>query len=167
MRLGAFFKNYTINNMKIKRVVGIDPGKHTAIAILNLETGELEELQTMMIHNALEYVDGMLLDSYIVVEDAHKWDNKDAENYEERKQGAGSIKRDCTIWKDYLKDNEAFFAFNRPQKNSLKNISHSQFKKLTGWVGRTNEHNRAAAMMILGYESGFIEILYKQFINTQ
>ena len=153
--------------MKIKRVLGIDPGKHTAIAVLNLETGELEELQTMMLHNALEYVDGMLWDSYIVVENAHLWNDKSAKNYHARAQGAGSIKRDCTIWKDYLEYNEAFFSMNKPQKKAIKDLSHSQFKKLTGWVGRTNEHTRAAAIMIYGYESGFVEILYEQYNNTQ
>ena len=83
---------------KIKKVIGIDPGKNTGIAIKDLEGDRLIFMSTMMIHQAFDLIKDDLDESYILVEDAHLWNDKSAKNYHARAQGAGSIKRDCTIW---------------------------------------------------------------------
>lgn len=36
-------------------------------------------------------------------------------------------------------------------KNNKTKVSADYFKKLTGWEGRTNEHERDCAMLVFGY----------------
>ena len=62
-------------------------------------------------------------------------------------QGAGSIKRDATIWEDFLTDKKIPFEMVAPSRNSTK-LSAEVFKRLTGWQGRTSEHSRDAAMLV-------------------
>ena len=65
-------------------------------------------------------------------------------------QGVGSVKRDCTIWEDFLKDLNVSFEMVAPKRNVTK-LTHEQFVRLTGYDKRTNEHNRDAAMLVFGF----------------
>ena len=150
---------------KIKKVIGIDPGKNTGIAIKDLEDDKLIFMSTMMIHQAFDLIKHDLDESYILVEDAHLWNDELAKNYNARAQGAGSIKRDCTIWKDFLEDHGAFFDMPRPMSKKIKDIKHKEFVRLTGWNGRTNEHNRVAGMMVFGYNKNYVNILLTKRIE--
>jgi hypothetical protein len=145
---------------KIKYVIGIDPGKNTGIAIKDIGKDKLIFMKTMMIHEAFDIVLKHIKESYILVEDAHLWNDKSAKNYNARAQGAGSIKRDCTIWKDFLKDHAAFFDMPRPMTKKVKDIKHKEFIAMTGWDGRTNEHNRVAGMMVWGYNEILVKALH-------
>lgn len=71
---------------------------------------------------------------------------------EERKrlQGVGSVKRDASIWEDYLKDLGVSFEMVAPKRNVTK-LKQETFKRYTGWDKRTNEHGRDAAMLVFGY----------------
>ena len=71
---------------------------------------------------------------------------------EERKklQGVGSVKRDATIWEDFLKDLGVKFEMVAPKRNVTK-LTQETFKRYTGWSSKTNEHGRDAAMLIYGY----------------
>jgi hypothetical protein len=65
----------------------------------------------------------------------------------ERAQGAGSIKRDCSIWREFAAFYSIPMEVRRPQKGATK-WSAEKFAQLTGWTGRTNEHGRDAAMLV-------------------
>ena len=75
---------------------------------------------------------------------------------QERKklQGVGSVKRDASIWDDYLSDlckSKANIKYEMvaPKRNVTK-LTGESFKAITKWQGRTNEHNRDAAMLVFG-----------------
>jgi hypothetical protein len=69
--------------------------------------------------------------------------------YAEALQGAGSIKRDCTIWADYLASLGVPYVNVKPAAGATK-WTAERFAKFTGWHGRTNEHGRDAALLVLG-----------------
>lgn len=79
---------------------------------------------------------------------ASKWYN-DAGKSRDKLQGAGSIKRDCKIWEDFLRDKGIPFKLIAPKNNTTK-LSAPAFKSITGYTGRTCEHSRDAAMMVYG-----------------
>lgn len=128
--------------------IGIDPGVSTGVAVS--VRGNYEHILTMKIHDALPFVEKIIKEALVrvvvIVEDARKGGGSIA-----RKQGAGSVKRDCKIWEDFLKkfeqDPMLESYFVRPNKKILK-IDADKFKKITGWEGRTSNHARDAAMLI-------------------
>lgn len=130
-------------------LIGIDTGTHTGVAIWDKPNKQLS-LYTLPIHKAMILVRDMYNEHgtglFVRFEDARlrTWFGNAGR---EQLQGAGSIKRDCTIWEDYLKDlgvrNEAV----PPKKNCTK-LSADQFKKITGYTNRTSEHSRDAAMLV-------------------
>jgi len=65
-------------------------------------------------------------------------------------QGAGSIKRDCSIWEDFLSEHKIHFASIAPRIGITK-LPANKFQKITGWAESTNNHARDAAMLIFGY----------------
>lgn len=134
--------------------IGIDVGKHTGLAIWNCKERKLEVVTSMLIHQAMKYVvdfkdAGKGKYSIMVkVEDARKrfmFGNTSSEKW----QGAGSIKRDSTIWEDFLLDLKIPHQMSAP-KDSITKLDDARFKRLTKWEGRTNEHSRDAAMLVFG-----------------
>ena len=132
--------------------IGIDPGTNTGVAAWNPFFDDLT-LQTMKVHKAMEYVSEIAKEipnrkCLVRFEDARqrKWFG---EAVLEQLQGAGSIKRDCAIWEDFLKDLGVDFEMVAP-KNTVTKISKEYFKQLTGYKGVTSEHGRDAAMLVYG-----------------
>ena len=64
-------------------------------------------------------------------------------------QGAGSIKRDCSIWAEFFAETGIQNFPVKPQAGGTKWTAKA-FAKLTGWTERTNEHGRDAAMLVYG-----------------
>ena len=134
--------------------IGIDPGTHTGVAIWDGAKREFLELSTIPIHQALIKVmmwrDSVGHDLQVVFEDARQrtWFGKDR-NTNARLQGAGSIKRDCSIWEDFCRDYEIPYYAVPPMKGGTK-LSESYFKTISGWKGRTSNHARDAAMLVIG-----------------
>lgn len=133
--------------------VGIDTGKHTGLAIWDGK--QFLELDTMPIHAALNRV-GILRFSHdpvkVYFEDARlrKWyGTHTAEKDRAKLQGAGSVKRDSSIWEDALTDWGIPFERVAP-KNNITKMNADYFARLTGWTGRTSEHSRDAAMLVWG-----------------
>ena len=85
------------------------------------------------------------------VEDSRQrtWFGKIVSREEERKklQGVGSVKRDASIWDDFLKDLGVKYEMVAPKQNVTK-LSQDRFKSYTGWAKQTNEHSRDAAMLV-------------------
>lgn len=137
---------------------GIDPGEHTGVAMY--DGSQLVEVTTVQIHRALQMVASFVevaqangIPVKVVFEDARKrrWlpSEKNASEYRGRLMGAGSVKRDCTIWEDFLKDLGVDFIAQAPRAGMTK-LSPESFARLTGWKGRTSNHARDAAMLVYG-----------------
>ena len=138
-----------------KRVlVGIDTGVHTgfAVAFDHGEGGELETVECLSITQAmLNVLD--LCDQFgkenlkLFIEDARlrTWFT----GGREKAQGVGSVKRDAQIWEDWCKEQGLNYLMIHPKANATKTKA-DVFKKHTGWIGRTNEHARDAAMLVFG-----------------
>lgn len=130
--------------------IGIDPGTETGVAIWDLKQKKFETITSCGIIEAQDLVALYHLDQHVClyVEDARKafnaWGNSAA-----RAQGAGSIKRDCSIWEEFCKFRKIPMVFLSPAQKGKK-VDAKMFKKLTGWTGVTNEHKRDAAMLVFG-----------------
>lgn len=140
--------------------IGIDPGTHTGVAVWDSREGKFLSLETLPIHRALEKVKEMSHpfwhmdrlyhdDIQVVFEDARQrtWFGK-GDTYA-KLQGAGSVKRDCTIWEDFCKDYGIPFQAKPPVKGATK-VSAEYFKMVSHYTGRTSEHSRDAAMLVIG-----------------
>lgn len=136
--------------------IGIDPGAHTGVAFWDATKREFVELSTIPIHQALHKVRKFhndnkdLFDICVVFEDARQrtWFGRD-KNTNAKLQGAGSIKRDCSIWEDFCKDYQIPFIAVPPMKGGTK-LSDAYFKTISGWKGKTSNHARDAAMLVIG-----------------
>jgi len=140
--------------------IGIDPGTHTGVAVWDTRERKFLSLETLPIHRALEKVKELsrpfwhmdkLYNEHIevVFEDARqrKWFGR--EDTDAKKQGAGSVKRDCSIWEDFCRDHEIPFQAKPPVKGATK-VSAEYFKMVSHYQGRTSEHSRDAAMLVIG-----------------
>lgn len=133
--------------------IGIDPGTHTGIAIWDTREGKFLSLETLPIHQAMVKVmvwkDNVGDDLQVVFEDARQrtWFGHGDTNA--KLQGAGSVKRDCSIWEDFCRDYNISYWAKPPIKGATK-VSSSYFKTISHWPGRTSEHSRDAAMLVIG-----------------
>ena len=137
----------------MKVVIGIDPGVNTGVAVA--DGGKLIRVESM---NAVE-AEGCVMQCiemyglpnvFVRFEDARmrQWFGSKGV---EALQGAGSIKRDCSRWEEFLTHHNIPHARIAPKANRTK-LTADQFKRITGWQGRTNEHARDAAMLVvMGY----------------
>ncbi len=135
---------------KYNYYIGIDPGVNTGFAVWNKERKVFSKLETLPIHIVMDKIRYWVNQQpFIRVEDARqrKWFGKRSEM---KKQGAGSVKRDCKIWEDFLTDLNIPFEMVAPHKGMTK-YSAAAFKKLTGYEGKTSEHARDAAMLVFGF----------------
>lgn len=132
-------------------VIGIDPGCHTGVAVLDSSLNRFQSVQAMGAVEAMLAVQRLAIEGRIkllVIEDARlrKWFGTKGR---EALQGAGSIKRECAIWIDWLTINAIPHRIVSPKAKGAK-VDAARFAKLTGWAGRTNEHARDAGMLVWG-----------------
>lgn len=144
--------------MKYRYLIGIDTGVNTGYAVWDMETGDLWDVQTLTITQALHRVK-TFSEAYrikVYFEDARqrRWipDTRDPGREMGRRQGAGSVKRDCRIWEDFCQENRIPFEAVAPRRNRTK-LSAEAFRRLVGWQGRTSQHARDAAMLVLGRDA--------------
>jgi len=135
----------------MKVVIGIDPGVHTGLAIadgerlIRVESMTAVEAEGCVMQCVVDYG---LPNVFVRFEDARmrQWFGSKGR---EALQGAGSIKRDCSRWEEFLTHHNIPHARIAPKANHTK-LTADQFKRITGWQGRTNEHGRDAAMLVFG-----------------
>lgn len=131
--------------------IGIDTGVNTGMAIYH--KGEFLDIITTDIISALDRIREMSesgLEVKVYIEDARlrKYFGRESrEKVEAKKQGAGSVKRDSKIWDDTLTNLGIEHYMISPKDNSTK-MRAEYFKLITGYKGKTNEHNRDAAMLV-------------------
>jgi len=135
-------------------LIGIDCGVNTGFAVYSKSEKKIIEIGSHKIHYSIERVKYWSQFSILVkVEDARlrKWIPKQANEKSERgrREGAGSVKRDATIWQDFLEDSGIDFEMVAPKNNKTK-MSSDYFKKVTGYSAQTNQHARDAAMLVFG-----------------
>ena len=138
--------------------VGIDCGVKTGFAVWNTRDKQFSTIATVKIHNAMGCINELKtvygFDFKVRIEDARlrKWIPAGKNEKEERgrREGAGSVKRDASIWEDFLTDLGIEFELVAPKNNKTK-VTADYFKKLTGWDGVTSNHARDAAMLVFGY----------------
>ena len=143
-----------------KILIGIDTGVNTgfAVAVDRGNGGELEQVESLSITQAMEKVKALIEEWEIgnvclYIEDARKrtWfgnaDARQARSGAGVREGIGSVKRDAQIWEDWCKEQGFKFLMIHPAANATKKKA-TDFKRMTGWVGHTNEHARDAAMLV-------------------
>jgi hypothetical protein len=136
-------------------VIGIDPGVTTGYAEWDAAARALCGCAGLRIHEAMRRVavlhaQGEL--SHVVFEDARlrKWfGERGTKDDAARQQGAGSVKRDSTIWQHFLEDYGIPFETRSPQEKGAK-YDAAQFARLAKWDKQTNEHGRDAGLLVIG-----------------
>ena len=139
--------------MKTDYYIGIDPGVATGVAVWDSKNALFLSVESMSILSAIDEVSSLLLKYdkskvQIRIEDARKrkWFGSSGV---EKLQGAGSIKRDCGIWEEFVTKSNIKHQFVAPANVRTK-LNHVQFSNLTKHTKQTNEHGRDAAMLVFG-----------------
>ncbi len=140
-------------------VIGLDPGTITGFAKRNTALRAFEEVSSYSIHRAMDLVlaeHRRVPDQLLVIfEDARlrqffsKVDKQQEDYGDGVREGAGAAKRDAAIWDDFLADHKIPSISQAPRGTKR---SAQEFRVLTGWQGRTNEHSRDAGLMIFGID---------------
>lgn len=144
-----------MNKLQYKYLVGIDPGVKTGMAIYLRQSKKLLCVSTVTLIKAQDYLRSNFVkeichqELLVRIEDARKrkWFGQ---TKMEVWQGAGSIKRDCSVWQEFLEFYSIPHEFVAPKNNKTK-LDATRFHQLTGWDGPTNEHSRDAAVLVFGY----------------
>jgi hypothetical protein len=134
-----------------KLLIGIDPGVNTGFAAYDPIHKTLD-LQTFQLHRAFIEVTRLmeLHDLEVVIEDPNLWTHfQNSKNAKAKLQGAGSVKRDFSAWRDFLNDWKIPFTAVRPDKtrNSYAD-DETLFTKITGYTKRCSKHARVAALLV-------------------
>lgn len=165
----------------IKKLIGIDPGTTTGFAVKEM----LQKTQQLTLVTSCELWRGFELANehagdepdavLFLIEDARlrNWygpleaqlyrkfaggmhmSAKERSIYKGLAMGAGSVKRDCTAWEEFMEAKGYAYKMVKPKAGKTK-MSAPAFKALTGWQGRTNEHSRDAAMLVWGVNPAWL-----------
>jgi hypothetical protein len=138
--------------------IGIDAGTKTGWCVWNKSEKFIRQLETMPIHRAMKEMELWKVfapgNIFVRLEDARlrKWIPKQKTESAERgrREGAGYVKAHCAIWEAFLTDLGIPFELVAPKNNKTK-VKADYFKKLTGYKGQTNNHERDAGMLVVGY----------------
>ncbi|MFA5229250.1 MAG: hypothetical protein WC446_05825 [Candidatus Paceibacterota bacterium] len=145
-------------------LIGIDPGTKTGVAVWSPK-GRFLEITTTTIDKAMQIVEHYAKQDKVFVrfEDARlrKWFGG---NSYAKRQGAGSVKRDCSIWEGFLKRLNVEFEAVAP-KDCITKMKADYFKAITGYCGRTSEHARDAAILVY-MRHGIIELYARETKKT-
>ena len=138
---------------KYDYIIGIDPGTKTGIAVWDRKRQMFVSVQTKNIIEAMNNVLDLqyapdttqLVERLLVIEDARTRSGSEA-----AKMGAGSIRRDCSIWQEFAEYYDIDILWRATPRGKFKTtkLPAATFKKLTGWAERTSNHARDAAMLV-------------------
>ena len=160
----------------VLHVIGIDPGVTTGFALYDAVAMKLERVESMGILRAMREVAAVKQsleagELFVIFEDARKRKRFDKADKEEdgykkgaRREGVGSVKRDSSIWEEFLLELGVPFKARIPMATK-RNADH--FQRLTKWTGRTNEHARDAAMIVFGLNASMVRSMLTTYKQTQ
>lgn len=138
--------------------IGIDTGRETGLAVWDPDLGQFTELRTLGAYAAMKEVlsvrreaNGAGRGIVLVFEDARlrKWipRERSVREMKGRAMGAGSVKRDGSIWEEFCQVEEIPY-FNQGPRAGMTKWSEQFFKAITGWQGRSSKHSRDAAVLV-------------------
>jgi len=132
--------------------IGIDPGVNTGIAIV--KDGELIEVATCNIIAAMKKIMILRLDECKII--TIHVENPNFRKYfgksgPEMYQGAGSIKRDYSIWQSFCDEYPMEMVPVPPAAVGSQFDNVKIFEAATGWKGRTSKHARDAAKIVFKF----------------
>jgi len=129
--------------------IGIDCGRSTGVAIWNSKTKCFDNILTLPIHKALDLIKEYSQQEEIklFIENPNTFVPFGGKTNVGMLQGAGSVKRDFSIWKDFCEDNNIAYQGTRIQKG-MKKLKSKEFQEITGCDKRTTVHARDAAMIV-------------------
>jgi hypothetical protein len=131
-------------------IIGIDPGTHTGWAVWDRDQKRMIDMASLTHVEAvvrLQIACNAGSVALVVYEDATKHGRSDKSP--EAALGAGSIRRESGIWREWLEFLGVPYRAISPRQKGAK-LSQHQFVRLTGRAGRTSQHARDAAMLIWG-----------------
>lgn len=132
-------------------IIGIDPGAHTGIAVA--KDGVLWKLETIQPHEIADYLT-KAMPSNVVFEDSRKQSHV----WMATANRAVSLKMARNLgqvdaWCSLIESACAQYAIPchgvSPKAKGAK-VTAATLKRLTGWDGRSNQHERDAAMLVIG-----------------
>jgi hypothetical protein len=128
--------------------VGVDPGVKTGVAIV--WDGMYIFIATMTITKAMSTLNLLLLDGaeielYVEDPNKRKWYGHKSNA---KQQGAGSIKRDYSIWSVWAKENNVKLHPVAPKDVGSLFDNEVLFKDATKWENKCSVHARDAARMV-------------------
>jgi hypothetical protein len=147
-------------------IIGIDPGVITGFAVWDDATRAFKEVASLKIHEAMQKIIELKPD-IVVFEDARQrnwFGGRDVKQHKYGagvREGSGSVKRDCAIWEDFLKDLGVKYIAMAPAAKGTK-WKADKFKATTGWSGRTSQHARDAAVLVFGMSVLQFEVLQRK-----
>jgi hypothetical protein len=134
----------------IRYHIGIDPGVRTGVAVWDRQDRRFDQLLTTDIDTAWDIIqkyDPETTVIYIENPNMRRWFGKSSR---ERLQGAGSVKRDYSVWKRRLDASDYYWTAIEP-KSVMSCSTDTQFKLITRYSGKvTSQHSRDAGMMVFG-----------------
>lgn len=139
-------------------VIGVDPGTHTGVAVWHAGEAKFLSVEALPVHRALEFVRQRILSDRltpVIFEDARlrTWFGSRDANVAKFgagvREGAGAAKRDAAIWEAFLEDMGCPYLARKPSSGSTK-WNADQFRRLTRWDHKTNEHGRDAGVLVFG-----------------
>jgi hypothetical protein len=131
-------------------VIGIDPGKLTGIAVS--KNGKLIDIFIGNFWSAIDSIDHFP-DAIVIIEipdTKHVWHNHAKAKGAIQRTGVnvGSVIREAELLVEYLIRNERTYLTQKPQGK----MNADQFRLITGWTGRTNQHMRDAGLLCFGVQ---------------
>lgn len=142
---------------KPRYYLGVDPGTDTGLAVWDSATRSYVDI-TSGTAVAMEQRVLQLIALYapvkirVVIEDtrklrlpAHLRDNTKANFYD---KGVGSVHRDMGRWEEFCQYHSLDFAMQPLSRHIKRKMKSADFRQMTGWEKRTNEHERDAACIV-------------------
>lgn len=135
--------------------IGIDPGVKTGVAVAY--GGEYVEILSTDILEAMDIIlkykaAGQLR---VTIENPRQYKDPNYLKYgrssAHKAQGAGSIKRDFSIWETFFKRHNIYYIAKSPLAVGRMFENAETFILATGWTKSTNVHAREAAKLIYQY----------------
>lgn len=132
--------------------MGIDPGQHTGLAMFR--AGRLSALETIQPHELPGAIKALMPDR-VVFEDSrlqsHVWTSVPSKAAAlKMARNIGQIDAWCTLITAVCADLGIAAHGISPAGKGGK-LNAAEFERLTGWVGRSNEHERDAAVVAWKY----------------